>query len=378
VGVPTTTLAVGAAAYSVASLAAGTHVFGCTYSGDSTFTATVCVPVTGTIAKEAQTISFPAPVSPVSLGSGAVGLAATASSGLAVTFSVVSGPCVLSGVNAVFTGLGTCIVAADQAGNANYSAAAEVTRTIVVTSPMVTVTLAGTPNPVFLNNPITLTATLTATGGTPTGAVSFLDGGAPIGSVTLSGLTASLVTSTLSVGTHNITAVYSGDSNFGSATSAVLVVVVQDFSLTITNPQVTIQHGGTAVYSLVVSSVGGVGMASAIGFAVAGEPDSSGVVFSPATIATGSGTTNVLLTIRTPDYPVGPWGPGLGLMVAGGLAGWRKRRRLAGVVLLAVVSMMLAGLGGCGWGWGTQRYAVSVTASSGSLSRTAAATLTSQ
>jgi pterin-4a-carbinolamine dehydratase len=44
--------------------------------------------------------------------------------------------------------------------------------------------------------------------------------------VTLSGNTASLSTSTLTTGTHAITAIYSGDINFAASTSAVLKQVV--------------------------------------------------------------------------------------------------------------------------------------------------------
>jgi hypothetical protein len=49
-----------------------------------------------------------------------------------VTFDVVSGPGSVSGNTLTITGVGTVVVAANQAGNTNYSAAAEVTRSIVV------------------------------------------------------------------------------------------------------------------------------------------------------------------------------------------------------------------------------------------------------
>jgi Bacterial Ig-like domain (group 3)/Calx-beta domain len=55
--------------------------------------------------------------------------------------------------------------------------------------------------------------------GTPTGTVQFKDGGSNLGSpVALSGGTASAPFSSLSSGNHNITAVYSGDTNFVSST----------------------------------------------------------------------------------------------------------------------------------------------------------------
>ncbi len=64
--------------------------------------------------------------------------------------------------------------------------------------------------------------------GTPTGTVSFYDGTTNIGNSNLnSSGVATLTTSTLSVGTHNMTATYNGDTNFAPSTSPVLYQVVQ-------------------------------------------------------------------------------------------------------------------------------------------------------
>jgi len=52
--------------------------------------------------------------------------------------------------------------------------------------------------------------------------VTFLDGTATLGTVTLSAGTARLATSKLSVGTHPITARYNGSSTYATSTSAVL------------------------------------------------------------------------------------------------------------------------------------------------------------
>jgi uncharacterized repeat protein (TIGR03803 family) len=258
-----------------------------------------------------------------------------------------------------------------------------------------TITLTGAPNPVFLGNPITLAATVSSTAGTPTGSVQFLDGTAPLGSFPLVGGVASLVTSTLSLGSHNITALYSGDNNFGPQTSSILVVLVEDFSFVITNPTLAIKHGGTAVYNFVVTTVGGTYMAADIGFNIVGTPDHSPVTFSPATVATGSGTTSGTITILTPDYPVGPWssitGPRVGPRVALALTlfgvlllpiGRRRRRNrianLARVLLFLAALTSLTTFTGCADTWGPQHYPITVTAGTGALSHTAKATLTSQ
>jgi hypothetical protein len=52
-----------------------------------------------------------------------------------------------------------------------------------------------------------------------TDTVSFYDGAALLGTVTLSGGTATYATSALTSGNHAITAVYSSDTNFLSVTS---------------------------------------------------------------------------------------------------------------------------------------------------------------
>jgi sugar lactone lactonase YvrE len=68
-------------------------------------------------------------------------------SGNPVIYSVVSGPGTISGNTLTFTGTGTVRVAADQEGNANYAAAAEVTQNIAVGAATPTITWAP-PSPI--------------------------------------------------------------------------------------------------------------------------------------------------------------------------------------------------------------------------------------
>ena len=74
---------------------------------------------------------------------------------------------------------------------------------------------------------MTFTATVAAVSpgtGTPTGTVNFFDGATQIGTGTLnSSGVATFSTSTLSVGTHSITAVYAGDTNFTTSTSTAVL-----------------------------------------------------------------------------------------------------------------------------------------------------------
>lgn len=91
--------------------------------------------------------------------------------------------------------------------------------------------LVSSRNPSKANQEVTFKATVAATvkgsPGKPTGSVTFMDRNTPLGTVTLQKGVAEYKTSTLTVGAHPITAVYSGDSNFNPNVSAVLDQVVK-------------------------------------------------------------------------------------------------------------------------------------------------------
>jgi len=98
-------------------------------------------------------------------------------------------------------------------------------------------------------------------GGIPTGTVSFLDNGIPIGSAVLdSSGNASFTTTLLAIGVHQISASYSGDGNFyGSSTASAMPIVVAkpDFSMSLDATQVTIPLGQSASLALTVSPIAG-------------------------------------------------------------------------------------------------------------------------
>lgn len=77
-----------------------------------------------------QTITFAQPAA-MRFGDGPQTLSASASSGLAVTFTA-TGPCTVSGNQLTATGAGACTVTASQPGTADVSAAPEVSRTVTV------------------------------------------------------------------------------------------------------------------------------------------------------------------------------------------------------------------------------------------------------
>jgi hypothetical protein len=90
-------------------------------------------------------------------------------------------------------------------------------------------TLTSSSNPSINGQSITFTAIVSAAaGGVPSGTVTFYDGGSILGESSLDGTgSATFSTSTLGLGTHSISAKYSGDSNFAPSTSLVLSQLVQ-------------------------------------------------------------------------------------------------------------------------------------------------------
>jgi hypothetical protein len=350
-----------------------------------------------TVAQESQTIAFAPPPSPVPYASGPIALSATASSGLSVAFSVLSGPATVSGSTLTIAGIGTVVVAANQPGNQNYLAAPQVTYSIAVNKGFPAIVVGGTPNPVFLKASVTLTATLSSSAATPTGSVVFSNGTTVLGPATLNSGVASITLSTLPLGANPITAAYSGDGSYNPVTSPVLNEAIQDFNLTVSgNPVQTIQYGATATYVLTVTSIDGPTIPSAIAFAASGAPTGSTIVFAPATLAAGSGTSNLTLAIQVPSVIAASQqrlhspAPTLAALALLGLVlpfrrGLNRHGKFAG--RFGCILLLLAGIGasaaltGCGASIivpRVQTFAVTVTATSGALSRATAATLVVQ
>ena len=75
-----------------------------------------------------------------------------------------------------------------------------------------TTTLAVSPSPGVLGQPVTLTATVTATTGIPSGPVEFFDGATSLGTASLTNGVATLQTSALALGAHGLLADFRGST----------------------------------------------------------------------------------------------------------------------------------------------------------------------
>ena len=125
--------------------------------------------------------------------------------------------------------IGTDPISVVYSGDTNFATSGSATLPQVVTSDSTTSSLTASANPSVFGQSVTLTATVSVVApgaGTPTGSFTFLDGSTVLATVALSGRTATFKTSSLAVGSHAITAAYSGDSNYATSTSAILAETV--------------------------------------------------------------------------------------------------------------------------------------------------------
>ncbi len=183
----------------------------------------------------------PAPTGTVSVTDGTVNCTVNLTQGTPGNPSV--GSCSLTPTTA-----GAKTLTASYSGDTNYTKGTDATASYTVNKAGTTTSLTSSTNPSVSGQTATFTATVAAVSpgsGTATGTVTFKDGAATIGTGTLNGAgQATFSTSSLAVGSHSITAVYGGNTNFLTSTSAALSQTVNQASTTTTltssaNPSVS-------------------------------------------------------------------------------------------------------------------------------------------
>jgi large repetitive protein len=253
------------AIFTTSLLSHGTHIISANYSGDENFrnsdSASLHAVVNITSSKTTisssldssaldQTVTFTATVSPVSPSTGTpTGTVNFIDGSGSSAITLASDVTLDTSGQATFTSstlaLGTHTITASYVsddGNFTDSNGDDSSDPYMVVQDATTVSLASDVNHAAFGQVVNFTATISAPG-TPTGTVTFTEGSTTLTTgVAVTSGKAIFPTSSLSAGTHTITATYSGDSNFGGSSG-------DDSS----SPQVVTQAGSSITVSSSVS-----------------------------------------------------------------------------------------------------------------------------
>jgi len=236
----------GQATFVTSTLAVGAHPITASYGGGATFSGSTSSTLTQTVKKAStatlvsssanpslsgQSVTFTATVTAKSPGAGTPTGTVTFKDG-----SSTLGTGTLNGSGqATFVtstlAVGSHSISASYGGDANFngSTSSKLTQTVKYGT---TTSASSSVNPSVFRQSVTFTATVTASSpgaGTPAGKVTFQDGGTAItncSNLSLNQGRASCATSSLSVGSHSITATYGGSSTFNPSTSPTITQTV--------------------------------------------------------------------------------------------------------------------------------------------------------
>jgi Pro-kumamolisin, activation domain/Bacterial Ig-like domain (group 3) len=283
----------------VFSLNGGSHSVTASYSGDASFKSGTSSPATFKLTPDPTTtiITPPAPLvfgtSPqlfVTINANSFGLDPTGTATLfngstqvGTPVTVVSGgaggPLAVSPVYVPASGLplGQSTVTVAYSGDSNYQASTSAPLTVSVVRPSVT-TLTSSASTIMTSQNVTFTAKITSSQSGPavTGTVQFQVVGNPInnlGTVPVANGQAQVVAPSLPAGTQQVTATYSGDSNYATSSATVLVTVNQYQSTTVlTTSNASVSQGSSVTFTATVTPAqsGGPALTGNVEFVEAG------------------------------------------------------------------------------------------------------------
>ena len=236
------------ASFSTTTMAVGTHSITATYNGDTNYsgslssgvtevvkqaTSTVTLSTSANPAAYSQTVNLTATITP-QFGGNATGTVTFFDGVTSLGSFPVSANAATSSVS-TFT-VGTHMLRATYSGDVNVAAGLSLNLNQKVVKAKTTTAVMSSANPTFVGQSVTYTATIVPVApalGSPTGTVTFKQGSATVATVPLSGGTATMTTSYAAGGTLSIKAVYSGDSNFLTSSSATLTEMVKKYPVTL-------------------------------------------------------------------------------------------------------------------------------------------------
>ncbi|HEY7824633.1 MAG TPA: MBG domain-containing protein, partial [Acidimicrobiia bacterium] len=238
---------------SLTASTAGTCIVTARKAASTNYNAAVSAATTMTFAQAPQTITFANPAaSGATYGESAIPVAPEASSDLPVTLTPTDPTvCTVSGGGVNLVSAGTCEITATQAGDGNYLAASDVTRSFTIAKANQATLMMTSPSSAIYGE----TITLAASGGSGTGALSF---GIVAGTCTITPGTRTLVLGDAG-STCQVSATKQTDANYNQATSLTQTITIakaaQTLAFTSTVPPSPLPN---ETYTPVISSVSAV------------------------------------------------------------------------------------------------------------------------
>jgi Bacterial Ig-like domain (group 3) len=235
----TAPLSGGTASLSTAALSVGSHAITAAYSGDSTYAAStssvLTQTVSGTLIGTSTALTSSPNPSTYGQGVGFTAFVGSSSGTPTGTVTFMDGATTLGSSALDASGFamlsvsslsaGTHTVTAQYNGDSTFGGSTSPALSQTVSKADTTTTLTSNRNPSTRGQPVTFSAAVSPS--TATGIVQFFDGVSLLGSASVSGGVASLTTSSLSLGSHSLTAQYGGEGNYNGSTSAVLTQTVR-------------------------------------------------------------------------------------------------------------------------------------------------------
>lgn len=236
----------GQATLAATSLAVGQHVITASFGGGKNYAPSSSISLSETVQQTAVQVSLSSVSTSTLMGKPAsFSVAVTSATGIPTgTVSFRDGNTVLGTAtldakgDANFTSSllaqGTHDITCTYGGDSNYlpGTSETVQETVQLAQP--TVTLTGPTGPLDAGTVVQLRASLATPGASPTGALTLYDGATVLGTEPATGVGNYLFsTSGLAIGTHLLTAAYSGDSGNAVATSAPIAVLIQQAPSTV-------------------------------------------------------------------------------------------------------------------------------------------------
>jgi hypothetical protein len=328
----------------------GAIVIAANQAGNTFFAAAPVVDQSIVVNQGTQTITFAAPASPITYtaGMGTIALSATATSTLPVTFSLVSGPGSLSGANnatLTVTGPGVIVIAANQPGNTYFTAAPQVTQSIVVNA----VPIAAAPTFALPAGTYALQQSVVILDSTPGATIYYtIDGTTPAPTNGTAIPSGTAITVSISETVQAMAAAPGYTNSPVAAADYIISPTAPDFTVTASPTSVTVTAGQSTATMITVTPLNGFNLAVTLA-CTSGLPTGATCAIAPATVTPAGGPVSAMVTITTTSATATlrtgprPFFPATALALALCCFGIRKRRRILRMMVLLLVG--LAGLG---------------------------------